>query len=178
MSSFWGTVHLTQGIKSLESGAYDFVLIDCPPNFNIVTKNALVASDFILVPTKPDYLSTLGIDQLRTHVKELVSTYNRYAQDSGNDQWNAIDPQIMGVVFTMVFIRSGSPISAQEQYIQQVQNLGVSTWDTMIRENKTIYADAPEYGVPVVLKRVSGKTYEDVQDELEALTTEFLGKAK
>lgn len=168
---------LKQGVKSLEFGAYDFVLIDCPPNFNIVTKNALVASDFILVPTKPDYLSTLGIDQLRTHVKELVGTYNKYAQDAGNDQWGAVDPRFMGVVFTMVSIRSGGPISALQQYIQQVQNLGVSTWDTMIRENKTIYSDAPEYGVPVVLKRVSGKTYEDVQNELEALTTEFLAKA-
>lgn len=169
---------LQQGIRSLKDSDYDFILIDCPPNFNIVTKNALVASDFILVPTKPDYLSTLGIDQLRTHVKELVNTYNRYAQDAGNDSWSMIAPEITGVVFTMIFIRSGSPISAQQQYIQQVKNLGVPIWNTMIRENKTSYSDAPEYGVPVVLKRMSGKTYEDIQDELENLTTEFLRKIK
>lgn len=167
---------LKQGLKSLESGAYEFVLIDCPPNFNIVTKNAIAASDQILVPTKPDYLSTLGIEQLEKHIEELVNTYNKYAQDAGNDQWQVISPEILGVIFTMVSIRDGSPILAQQQYIQQVIGHGVPTWSTRIRENKTIYADAPEYGVPVVLKRVSGRTYENVQDELEALTTEFLGK--
>ena len=51
--------------------SYDIVLIDCPPNFNIVTKNALIASDKILIPAKPDYLSTLGIDYLKKSVDSL-----------------------------------------------------------------------------------------------------------
>jgi chromosome partitioning protein len=168
---------LRQGLQSLKSGEYDYVLIDCPPNFNIVTKTALVASDYLLVPTKPDYLSTLGIEQLVKHVEELVTTYNKYAQDSGNKEWTQVAPEILGVLFTMISVRNGLPISAQQQYIEQVRRLKVPVFDTLIRENKTIYADAPEYGVPVVLKRVSGRTYEDVQDELEGLTTEVLAKA-
>ena len=76
----------------------------------------------------------------------------------------------------MIQIRNQEPISAQKPYIQQVRRLGVPMIDTFIRENKTIYADAPEYGVPVVLMRVSGQTYEGVQAELEKLTTEILGK--
>jgi chromosome partitioning protein len=63
---------LRQGLESLKTGDYDYVIIDCPPNFNIVTKTAIVASDYLLLPTKPDYLSTLGIDQLTKHVEELV----------------------------------------------------------------------------------------------------------
>jgi chromosome partitioning protein len=43
---------LSDGLKTLsETTSYDLVLIDCPPNFNIVTKTAIVASDYILVPT-------------------------------------------------------------------------------------------------------------------------------
>jgi chromosome partitioning protein len=80
----------------------------------------------------------------------------------------------MGVVFTMISVRSGGPISAQAQYIAQVSALGVKVLNTFIRENKTIYADAPEYGVPVVLERVSGSTYLSVRTELEELTTEIL----
>jgi chromosome partitioning protein len=57
-----------------------------------------------------------------------------------------------------------------------VRRSKISTFQTYIRENKTVYADAPEYGMPVVIKRVSGKTYKDVQKELEDLTTEVLGK--
>jgi chromosome partitioning protein len=169
---------LRQGLQSLDADSYDFIIIDCPPNFNIVTKNSIVASDYILVPTKPDYLSTLGIEQLREHVNELTSTYNKYVKDAGNNGFQDALPEIMGIVFTMVSIHNGIPISAQKQYIQQIVNSGVPTWSTQIRENKTIYADAPEYGIPVVLKEVSGKTYESVQEELQALTDEFLRKAK
>lgn len=169
---------LRQGLQSLDADSYDFIIIDCPPNFNIVTKNSIVASDYILVPTKPDYLSTLGIEQLREHVNELTSTYNKYVKDAGNNGFQDALPEIMGIVFTMVSIHNGIPISAQKQYIRQIVNSGVPTWSTQIRENKTIYADAPEYGIPVVLKEVSGKTYESVQEELQALTDEFLRKAK
>ncbi|WP_204150446.1 ParA family protein [Leptolyngbya sp. CCY15150] len=167
---------LRQGLQSLSAGSYDFVLIDCPPNFNIVTKNAIIASDCILVPTKPDYLSTLGIEQLRKHIDDLVGTYNKYVKDSGNEQFRCAAPQIIGVIFTMVSFKDGSPISKQREYIQQIINSDVPTWKTYVRDNKTIYADAPEYGIPVVLKEVSGKTYENIQEELAFLTDEFLEK--
>ncbi|MCY2963420.1 MAG: AAA family ATPase [Planctomycetota bacterium] len=165
---------LRQGLDSLSRADYDYVLIDCPPNFNVVTKTAIAASDFLLVPTKPDYLSTLGIEQLDKHVKELVRTYNEYVADAGNADSKAIDPKILGVLFTMIQIRNEQPISAQRQYIEQVTRLGVPCFDCFIRENKTSYSDAPEYGIPVVLKRVSGKTYTDVRTELEELTTELI----
>ena len=169
---------LRLGIESLDPDAYDFVLIDCPPNFNIVTKTAIAASDHLLVPTKPDYLSTLGIEQLDKHVKELIKTYNKYVVDSGSTDWKKVNPRILGVLFTMIQLRNQQPISTQQQYIEQVAQMGVPCLDIKIRENKTSYGDAPEYGVPVVLKRVSGKTYVDVQSELEALTTEVLKKVK
>jgi len=159
------------GIESLEKD-YDYILIDCPPNFNIVTKTAVTASDYLLVPTKPDYLSTLGIEQLGKHVGELVKTYNKYVDDSDDSEWERINPEILGILFTMIQIRNGQPISAQQPYIEQVRKLRMPILETMIRENKTIYADAAEYGVPVVLRRVSGQTYKDVQSELENLTTE------
>src|SRR5262249_2715401 len=66
---------------------YDLVIIDCPPNFNIVTKTALVASDAYLVPAKPDYLSTLGIDQLNRHVSQLSEDYNRFCREFGGQDF-------------------------------------------------------------------------------------------
>lgn len=167
---------LKHGLASIEEGSYDVVLIDCPPNFNIVTKTAIVASDFLLVPAKPDYLSTLGIEQLQRHVTELVGDYNKHAANTKDDAWEAISPEIMGVLFTMISVRNGKPISAQEQYVQQIMSLGIPTLDTKIRENKTKYADAPEYGVPVVLEVAHGQTYESVREELEELATEVLSE--
>lgn len=55
--------HLAKGLNLLKH-LYDYILIDCPPNFNIVTKTAIVASDYYLIPAKLDYLSTIGTQQL------------------------------------------------------------------------------------------------------------------
>ncbi|KDC48751.1 ParA family protein [Pseudoalteromonas fuliginea] len=153
---------------------YDIVLIDCPPNFNIVTKNALIASDKILVPAKPDYLSTLGIDYLKKSVETLVEDFNFYAKK--DDEFNESSPEFMGVVFTMIQITSGIPISAQRQYIAQTKRLGVPVFDAIFRENKTIFADAPRNGMPVVLNSYSNQSHTTVVDEIEVFVGEFNSK--
>lgn len=162
---------LRQALASIADDAdYDIVLIDCPPNFNIVTKNAIVASEHILIPAKPDYLSTLGIDYLQRSVKELVKDFNEYA---GPDEADSISPQILGVIFTMIQITSGQPIAAQRQFISQTKRLGVKTLENYFRENKTIFADAPQNLVPVVLNAYTSNTHSDIVREIEAVVGEF-----
>jgi chromosome partitioning protein len=163
---------LRAAIKELtDTAAYDIVLIDCPPNFNIVTKNAIVAAEKILVPAKPDYLSTLGIDYLHRSVNDLVREFNEYADlDSNKD---TISPGIMGVVFTMIQINSGQPIAAQRQFISQTRRLGVKAFDSFFRENKTIFADAPQNLRPVVLNHYASGTHSDVVTEIEEFVSEF-----
>lgn len=154
-------------------GQYDIVLFDCPPNFSIVTKNALIASDYYIVPAKMDYLSTLGINQLKNHVVSLVKQFNDYIAD----ERKRANPTFLGVIATMIAVRNNEPISAQKVYIQQLKRNKIDIFDSKIRENKTIYADAPEYGIPVVCQSVSvGGTYGQVVSELKDLTTEFMGK--
>ena len=94
---------------------------------------------------------------------------------NSDGQEETIEPEIMGVVFTMIQIRNGEPISAQRPYIAQTKSLGVPVFDSWIRENKTLFSDAPEYGVPVVLNVYSGETYTGVVSELEGFVSEFEG---
>lgn len=155
--------------RYVEKAKYDVVLIDCPPNFNIVTKNAIMASDGILIPAKPDYLSTLGIDYLVRHYGNLVDEFNTGSRSA------AIQPEILGVVFTMIQIYRGQPIRAQRDYMRPPSNVHVLS--STIRENKTIFADAPEDGIPVVLHRYSSGTYAKIVSEIEALATEFCRRA-
>ncbi|MDR5808333.1 AAA family ATPase [Caballeronia sp. LZ019] len=150
---------------------YDIVLIDCPPNFNIVTKNAIVAAEKILIPAKPDYLSTLGIDYLHRSVNDLVREFNEYAQLDGDIE--EISPDILGVVFTMIQITGGQPIAAQRQFISQTRRLGIKAFESFFRENKTIFADAPQNLRPVVLNHYSSGTHSDVVEEIEDFVTEF-----
>jgi chromosome partitioning protein len=170
---------LKEGLKQLEAHNYDYIFIDCPPNFNVVTKTAIVASSTLLVPARPDYLSTIGIEQLQRHAKELVSEYNnKMEKDELGTEFDPIDPALAGVIFTMVEKRKGEPISALRQYIEQVIHQEIPAFETVVRENKTIYSDAPALGVPVVLQRVSGDTYRDIQTELKELTEEFQQRSR
>jgi len=164
---------LLEGLQTIADDAYDIILIDCPPNFNIVTKNAIVASDCVLIPAKSDYLSTLGIDYLRRSLDQLVSDYNEYAAVSDEEPADPISPSILGVVFTMVQFYGDKPISSLRPSIAQTRKLGLPVFDTILRENKTLFASAPETGLPVVLGRHSSGTYRRVVDEIKEFVTEF-----
>ncbi len=151
---------------------YDVVLIDCPPNFNIVTKSALIASDKILIPAKPDYLSTLGIEYLYKSVNDLISNYNeRVSLDSDEDK---ICPKFLGVVFTMSQVYGWEPISAQRQYMAQTKRLKVPLMNNYFRENKSIFANAPETGLPVVLGEYKNHTHSRIVTEVKKFTDEFI----
>lgn len=168
---------LANGLQELDPDLYFIVLIDCPPNFNIVTKNAIVASNFILIPAKPDYLSTLGIDYLIRNMNDLIRDFNDFAQlDNENDNEEVINPGILGVVFTMVTEYGGRPISAMRPYIRQTRDLGIPVFESYIKENKTIFADAPEYGVPVVIAEFYSGSHQSVVVGLQEFATEFSGR--
>lgn len=166
---------LARGLESLDQDAFDVVLIDCPPNFNIVTKTAIVASHQVLVPAKPDYLSTLGIDYLLRNLEALVSDFNEYATAAVGDAVDEINPQILGVIFTMVQFYRQEPIAAHRGYMNQIRTLGtgVPVFDGYVRENKTAFGEDPEMVLPVVLRRYTGPTYTNIIVELEQVTAEF-----
>ena len=166
---------LTGGLKSpsIEQG-YDYVIIDCPPNFNVVTKTAIVASDRVLIPAIPDYLSTLGIEELRRHINELTKDFNDYAEGTSTPAYDKIVPSIMGVIPTMVRIYANRPIKAQSTYIERIKQLGLVVFDAFVRRVDSKYGTAPQYGVPVVLESISGRSPTISEEELVELTSEFL----
>ncbi|MFY1636303.1 ParA family protein [Solwaraspora sp. WMMB335] len=151
--------------------AYQVVLIDCPPNFTMVTRTGIVASDHILIPARPDYLSTLGIDYLRKKVSELVTDFNRVAAGKVEQ----ISPEILGIVFTMVQYSSQGPLLALRDFINHPATIEIPRFATMIRDNKTLFAAAGEQGLPAVLLPNANI---NVQYELQQLTSEFLAKIR
>lgn len=163
--------YLRKGLETLKDD-YDLVIIDCPPNFSVVTKNALIASDYYVIPTKMDYLSTLGINQLRNHVNTLVREYNGFCEPD-----NRVDPVLLGVIANMISIYGGNPIRAQQDYIEEIQRNKIPLFSSMVRENKTLFSSRPEYAEPVILQDHNAGTYADIVSELEALQAEFEKKA-
>jgi chromosome partitioning protein len=167
---------LADGLQAFKS-IYDIVLIDCPPNFNIVTKTAIIASNYILVPTRPDELSTLGIDYLMRSVRGLIKDYNEFAALEQGEKEVTIKPAIVGVVFTMIQEYGNQPIAAQRTYIANVAaNSRLPVFSAYIKRNDSIFADAPQYGVPVVLHGYSNVSHQSVVEGLEEVATEFSKK--
>lgn len=158
---------LKDGIKELRG--YDIVLIDCPPNFNMITRNAIVASDYYLVPIKLDCLSTLGLNELNKHIKELEEDYNTNLQNTNKE----ISPKFLGVVCNMVTRRKEGIISTEEQHLSQLKQGNISVFNTMLRENKSVYGDAPKEGIPVAMRKLNSQ-YNEINKELDDLVNEFL----
>jgi chromosome partitioning protein len=155
---------------------YDVVLIDCAPNLNLLNKNALIASDWVVIPAKADHLSTLGIDYLLGHRDKLIDSYNRFRRGGdGSRPYPLIGPDLLGVVFTMVNVRGGQPIRAQQAFIDEVKRMPkIDVFDSIVRYNAGLFATAPRDGVPVAVN-ASVKT--EVADELDGLADEFIKKA-
>ena len=149
---------LKEGLDQIPNGVYDYIIIDCPPNFNIVTKCAIVASDYVLIPAKPDYLSTMGIDYLKASVKKLVTEYNGFCEqlEEEDEDYQQIDPEMLGVVFTMVQFYGGVPISACRQYIDKTRDLGFPVFENC---------------VPVVLNYKRNRA--DIVSEIENIVDEL-----
>ena len=156
------------------NGVYDVVLFDCPPNFSTVTRNALIASDYYVVPAKMDYLSTLGINFLEHHVRDLIKEYNQYSDELGYPKEHRVNPQFLGVIATMVQYSRNGPITSIKAQQAELQRSGFTMFESMVRENKNFYSDALETSMPVVLHSPSNSTYINIVQELSELTTEFM----
>jgi len=114
--------------------SYDFILIDCPPSLTLLTLNAMVAADCVLVPLQCEFYALEGLSQ-------LIKTIERVKQK--------LNPvlEIQGVVLTMFDKRS----SLNEQVASDVrQHFGDKVYDTAIPRNVRI-AEAPSYGMPALL---------------------------
>lgn len=71
-----GYEFLLKGMLSQLNGNYDYVLIDCPPFLGAITQNALIASDFLILPTQAEYFSVYALRNMMSLIRQVRSKGN------------------------------------------------------------------------------------------------------
>ncbi len=131
---------------------YDFVIIDCPPSLSLLTLNAMVAADSVIVPIQCEYFALEGLSQLM-HTINLVK-----------DRLNP-ELEIEGVVFTMYDARTNLSL----QVVENVKdNLEFNIYKTIIPRNVRL-AEAPSHGIPINIydsKSIGAESYRLLADEV------------
>lgn len=171
--------YLKHSLEELEN-KYDLVLIDCPPTFNAVVKNAILASGYYIVPAKLDYLSTLGVEELRKNVDDFLDEYHNHRDNLRDSRYLPVFLTMLGVVPMMAEIRKGDePISAQQEYKAELMSKGYHIFQ-FVRNNATLFGPSSKEGVPAVLTRpkIFTPTARKIVGELQNLGAEFLQSIK
>jgi len=119
---------------------YPFVLIDCPPALDLITVNALAASDSVLVPIQCEYLALEGVSELLDTLMRLRRTINPSLE-------------IEGILLTMYDDRT----TLSKQVAADLRSFfGSQVFKTMIPRNVRL-AEAPSHGVPAIIYDASSK---------------------
>jgi chromosome partitioning protein len=113
---------------------YDYILIDCPPSLNMLTLNALVAAEAVLIPMQCEYYALEGLTALMRTVDKIRATLNPILH-------------VAGVLRTMFDPRNNL---ANDVSAQLVAHFGDRVFRTVIPRNVRV-AEAPSHGLPVLL---------------------------
>ncbi|WP_342248282.1 ParA family protein [Pseudomonas sp. OTU2001] len=146
-------ISIIKSIIDSVSDEYDYVLIDCPPNVNLVTQSAFFASDYYVVPAIPDFLSTVGIALINQYMDQFNSDYQSMWGYSGLAGSYA-DTQFGGIIFNMVDEYGEGPKKGHRGIIN---NLKAELGDSAIFKNYVTDGDgvstAAEMNLPVFAHR-------------------------
>jgi chromosome partitioning protein len=133
---------------------YDYIVLDCPPALDLVTINALVAADGVLIPVQCQFYAMEGLADLMTTIEEVRT---------------ALNPELLleGIVFTMFDQRT----NISRQVVSEIRGyFHEAAFDTVIPQNVRLQ-EAPSFGQPALLYDVASRgsqSYLALARELEA----------
>ena len=143
---------LRMALESVKN-KYDYVMIDCPPSLNLLTINALTASDAVIIPIQCEFFAVEGLTKLLNTINLVVKSTNKSLT-------------VGGIVLTM---NDNRPLVSKQIQAELRQYFGSKVFNTVIPRNIRV-SEAPSHGKPVIIydpKSKGAKSYVE-------LTTEFL----
>lgn len=131
---------------------YDYIILDCPPSLSLVTLNALVASDAVLIPLQAEFYALEGLSHLTKTIERVRKTFNPTLA-------------IQGLVLTMVDKRNRL---AEQVETDVREHFGDLVYRTTIPRNVRM-SEAPSHGLPAIvydLKCLGSQAYLNLAREL------------
>ena len=113
---------------------FDYIIIDCPPALSLLTINAFVACESVLVPLQAEFFALEGLSQLMLTVREVRSTLNK-------------NIKIQGIVLTMYDKRNNLSVQIEDDVRE---NLGKLVYETVIPRNVRL-SEAPSFSLPALI---------------------------
>lgn len=125
---------LRKALSTPQAFEFTYILLDCPPSFNLLTMNAMAAAHSVLVPLQCEFFALEGLSQLLETVDQVRRTVNPRLD-------------IQGIVLTMFDARN----NLAQQVVSDVRtHLGEKVYHTLIPRNVRV-SEAPSYGKPAIL---------------------------
>ncbi len=126
-------MRLRRALKPVRE-SYDYLIVDCPPSLNMLTVNALVAADSIMIPMQCEYYALEGLSALLETVEKIRSLLNPALR-------------VEGLLRTMYDPRNNLSTQVSQQL---VKHFGTKVYSTVIPRNVRL-AEAPSHGLPALL---------------------------
>ena len=126
-------MRLRRALKPVRE-SYDYLIVDCPPSLNMLTVNALVAADSIMIPMQCEYYALEGLSSLLETVEKIRSLLNPGLR-------------VEGLLRTMYDPRNNLSTQVSQQL---VKHFGTKVYSTVIPRNVRL-AEAPSHGLPALL---------------------------
>ncbi|MCG8477751.1 MAG: ParA family protein [Spirochaetales bacterium] len=142
---------LREAITPMRDG-YDFIFIDSPPSLGLLTLNALVAADNVIIPLQTEYFALEGLTQLLQNIKRVQTTFNESLE-------------LFGILFTMYDSRTRL---ANDVVQEVIGYFGKRVFRTIIPRNIRL-SEAPSHGLPVNLydpECVGARSYRKLAEEV------------
>ena len=128
------THRLRQAFDEVPAGRWDVIMLDCPPSLGLLTVNALVASEYLLVPLQCEFFALEGLSQLLQTVERVRVAFNPGLS-------------ILGVALTMFDRRN----NLSQQVADDVRScLGSAVFTTVVPRNVRL-SEAPSHGLPALI---------------------------
>lgn len=128
---------------------YDFIVVDTPPALNLLTVNAYVAVDKLIIPMAPEVLSLLGVSQIKETIQSVKEYYNSRLQ-------------VLGILLNRYNARFNLNREVLELATQIARQLDTVVFEAKIRGSVSV-AEAPAHGMSVVDYAPSSKPAQDFE---------------